>query len=175
MVVGPSVPDDPLVAVVPSLIKQLGGQALEKIARDYLDEDEEEDPEIVIEEDEIERMETEKKMTKQHEIGKSETKESEDELELLDATPKVFLTAKKKKVVKIKEQLDDSFLRRSKRVSKKLAGYKSKENASSPTEKKTPTKKISKRTKQVKKNKEVKNQVNPEEASSEPMEQLLWP
>jgi hypothetical protein len=48
----------------------------------------------------------------------------------------VFLTAKKKKVVKVKEQLDDSFLRRSKRVSKKLAGYKSKENASSPQKRK---------------------------------------
>ena len=48
-------------------------------------------------------METEKEMTKQHDIEKDETKESDEELKLLEATPKVYLTAKKKRVVKVKE------------------------------------------------------------------------
>lgn len=42
----------------------------------------------------------------------------------------MFNTPKKKKVVKLKEKLDDSFLRRSKRIFVKLQGYKDVESAS---------------------------------------------
>lgn len=45
---------------------------------------------------------------------------SKDDLIMLADTPDVFLTPKKKKSIKVKEQLDDSFCRRSKRISNKL-------------------------------------------------------
>jgi len=38
--------------------------------------------------------------------------------------PAIFMTPRKKKTLKVGEQLDDSFLRRSKRLSKKAEGYK---------------------------------------------------
>lgn len=45
-----------------------------------------------------------------------EKDEEEKEIEILTSPPPVFMTLKKKRVVKIKERLDDSFLRRSRRV-----------------------------------------------------------
>jgi hypothetical protein len=46
------------------------------------------------------------------------------DLEMLDCPPLVFKSVKKKKTMKIKEKLDDGFLRRSKRVSQKLGWFK---------------------------------------------------
>jgi len=57
-----------------------------------------------------------------------EEKEDSD-LEMLDHPPPVFMTLQKKKTFKIKEKLDDNFMRRSKRVSQKLSGLKNEESA----------------------------------------------
>lgn len=54
----------------------------------------------------------------------------DSDLEMLDDPPQVFMTPKKKRAFKVKEKLDDEFLRRSKRVSQKLGGFKSAESAS---------------------------------------------
>lgn len=45
------------------------------------------------------------------------------DLEILDAPPAIFKALSKKKTLKVKEKLDDSFLRRSKRISNKLQGF----------------------------------------------------
>jgi len=50
-------------------------------------------------------------------------------LEVLEKAPPVFMTPCKKRVLKVKEKLDDSFLRRSKRLSEKFQGYKDAQSA----------------------------------------------
>ena len=45
---------------------------------------------------------------------------SKVDVEILDAPPPVFQTPRKKRAVRVKEKLDDSFLRRSRRISNKL-------------------------------------------------------
>ena len=52
-----------------------------------------------------------------------------DDVEILDAPPAIFKTPGRKKTLKVKEKLDDSFLRRSKRISNKLQGFKDAESA----------------------------------------------
>jgi hypothetical protein len=99
---------------------QLGDNALEKIARDYLEFEEngmevEVDP--VIEDTEMP-------------ADDAVEEENNEELEVLDEAPVVFKTpGKKKKTLKVKEKLDDSFLRHSKRLSEKMQGYKNEESA----------------------------------------------
>lgn len=48
--------------------------------------------------------------------------DEEADLEVLEKAPPVFMTPCKKRVLKLKEKLDDSFLRRSKRLSEKVSG-----------------------------------------------------
>ena len=45
---------------------------------------------------------------------------SEVDVEILEAPPPVFQTPRKKRAVRVKEKLNDSFLRRSRRISNKL-------------------------------------------------------
>ena len=48
----------------------------------------------------------------------------------MDEAPAIFKTpGRKKKPLKVKEKLDDSFLKRSKRISNKLQGFKDEESA----------------------------------------------
>jgi hypothetical protein len=154
VIIGPSLlrdPKDPLVAIVPSLIKQvlcfitvnpspiflkhltlvdidhntpippyfndshllvhlafipfpqLGDNAREKLTMDYMDTEEKE----VEEKDDTEEIEVEEK-------------DDDADIEMLDSPPPIFMTPRKKKAFKVKEKLDDSFLRRSKRISSKL-------------------------------------------------------
>jgi len=56
-------------------------------------------------------------------------KKGDSDVEMLDAPPPGFTATKKNKTLKIKEKLDDEFLRRSKRVSQKLGGFKNEESA----------------------------------------------
>jgi len=42
------------------------------------------------------------------------------DVEILEAPPPVFQTPRKKRAVRVKEKLNDSFLRRSRRISNKL-------------------------------------------------------
>lgn len=62
-------------------------------------------------------------------------RELHHKVEILDAPPPIFMTPKKKRTVKLKKKLDDSFLRRSKRVAEKLEGYKNEESAKKAKEK----------------------------------------
>lgn len=55
--------------------------------------------------------------------------DEEVDIEVLNTPPAVFQTPRKKRVVKVREQLDDSFLTRSKRISSKLDGFKNAESA----------------------------------------------
>ena len=54
---------------------------------------------------------------------------SKVDVEILEAPPPVFQTPRKKRAVRVKEKLDDSFLRRSRRISNKLQGFKDVESA----------------------------------------------
>lgn len=183
IVVGPSVASDPIIPVVPSLIKQLsnvissipspvslrhlslldinhdtpvppyffdnrilvhlafiltpqlGEHALEKIALDYLDE-EDEDLEMVIEEEE----DPDKTVEVDDEPNPVLQEKDDSDLEMLDEAPLVFMAPGKKRTLKVKEKLDDSFLRRSKRVSQKMEGFKDEESAKKYKEEKTTKK-----------------------------------
>lgn len=179
VVIGPSLASDPMVTVVPSLIKkvlnfipicpspvflrwlnllvidpnttvpsyfsnnhilihlaiilypQLDVNALEKLALLYSEEeDEDEDPELVVQYDgEDEMMAQDEAVPVETEGEKDKPKEDSD-LEMLESPPPMFMTqGKKKKTVKALEQLEDSFLRRSKRVSGRLGGIKDKQSA----------------------------------------------
>jgi hypothetical protein len=50
-------------------------------------------------------------------------------VEVLETAPTMFMTPCKKKSFKVREKLDDNFLRCNKRISKKLDGFKDEENA----------------------------------------------
>ena len=83
-----------LVQLAFLLHPQIGGQALEKITLDYMEE------------------------------------EGEDaDVEVLDGPPPVCMNPRRKRAIKVKERLDDGFLSRSKRVAKKLEGFKNEESA----------------------------------------------
>lgn len=166
VIVGPSAPKDPLVTVIPSLLKeqvlnfisaypsptpfrvislldidhgtlildyfndshllihlafslypQFGDHALKKLALDYLDTDVEEDAD----------MDTDEEMGTEEEKDPSTMQYEEDsdaDIEVLEEPPTVFRTPSKKKAFKVKEHLDDSFLRHSRRLSSKAKGYK---------------------------------------------------
>jgi hypothetical protein len=171
VIVGPSAPKDPLIPMIPSLLRkhvlnfisaspspapfevislldidqntlipdyfngphllihlafflypQFGDQALKKIALDYMDTDveDENDMEIV---DEL--------MTDKEDVAYTiqDEEDSDIDLEVLEEPPTIFKTPSKKKTLKIREQLDDSFLRRSKRLSSKAEGYKDAKSA----------------------------------------------
>ncbi|KAG0523635.1 hypothetical protein BDA96_07G139800 [Sorghum bicolor] len=163
---------NPLVPVIPSLVKQLGDHALEKIARDYLEEEdeEEEEPKMVIEEkDEDEKamnvMDIEEAVITEQCTGKHGTENTDLELEILETTPQVFLSPKKKRAVMIKEKFDDSFLS-SKRVSQKMGGFKDAESAGKHLEEKLISKKVHKVNKKIKKTKGAKNKKKTHNAST---------
>lgn len=59
-----------------------------------------------------------------------EFEEVEEEVEILDSPPAIFNSRKKMKTVKVREQLDDRFLRRSRRLFSKTQGFKDASNAS---------------------------------------------
>jgi hypothetical protein len=88
---------------------------LEKLALEYLEDVDEEDPEMVIEAEEAENAIVEVATDGPEKIVEEE--KSDSDLKMLDNPPAVFMTPQKKKTVKVKEQLEDNFLRRSKRVS----------------------------------------------------------
>ena len=102
-----------------ALYPQFRDQALKKIALDYLDsekeETEERNPNVDMTADDDEEM-----IAADIEGGE----ESEEEIEILEEVHAIFKTPKKKKALKVKEQLDDSFLRRSSRLSIKAERYK---------------------------------------------------
>lgn len=165
VIFGPSIPEDPLVTIVPSLVRQVfnfipvnppsnflhflnsifidhdtqilsyfndknllihlafmlhpqfGDNALEKLTRDYMEIEEEEAEVAVVDTDIPEEV-------------PAETEDSDVDIEVLDEAPAVFKTpGRKKKPLKVKEKLDDSFLRRSKRISNKLQGFEDEESA----------------------------------------------
>jgi hypothetical protein len=127
---------------------------------DYLEE-EEEDPEMIIEEKEDEENNAEETMITGLEVEKDdlvqEKENIDSDLELLETTPSVLMTPKKKRAVKIREQLDDGFLRRSKRVSQKLGGFRDAESASKHKEGKSgKDKNEPKNSKKIKGSKSIK-------------------
>lgn len=178
VIYGPSIPEDPLVTVVPSLLEkvslfitinpssiflrnlsmidivhdlpipyyfndyqllvhlafilypQLGDKALEKIALDYMEDEEEEDPEIVVNVDEIEGEDP----MEPGEDDLMQVDKEDNDVEILNDPPPVFQTPRRKKALKVKEKIDDSFLRRSKRLANKSQGFKNAESAKEATE-----------------------------------------
>jgi|UPI00081ACC8C hypothetical protein len=96
--------------------------------------------------------------------------ESKNELEILEDVPAVFKTPKKKKTVKVKEQLDDSFLRRSNRLSIKADGYK---DARSAKKAKKPAHADARSIK--KKNKKAGKSKTPAESEDEPVPLAMIP
>lgn len=115
----PSYINDPhlLVHLAFILCPQLGDHALEKIAMDYMDIEENE----AIENEVVAEIEIVV-------VDVDETKGDAD-VEVLESPPPIFMTPRRKKKLKVKERLDDSFLRRSRRISSKLQGYKNAESA----------------------------------------------
>jgi len=55
--------------------------------------------------------------------------ENDVDVEILDVPPLVFKTPRKKRAVRVKEKIDDSFLRHSRRISNKLQGFKDAKSA----------------------------------------------
>jgi hypothetical protein len=128
---------------------------------DYLEE-EEEDPEMIIEEKEDEENNAEETMITGLEVEKDdlvqEKENIDSDLELLETTSSVFMTPKKR-AVKIREQLDDGFLRHSKRVSQKLGGFRDAESANKHKEGKSgKDKNEPKNSKRIKGSKSIKKQ-----------------
>jgi hypothetical protein len=81
-----------LIHLVFLLYPQIGGQVLEKIAPDYLNEEDEGEAENAIgEDDDV--------MT-----------DSDDDLDVLEGPPLVFKTPRRKRARIARDQLDDSFL-----------------------------------------------------------------
>jgi hypothetical protein len=107
------------------LYPQLGENALEKLALEYLEDEDEEDPEMVTEAKEAENAIAEVATDDPEKIVEEE--KSDSDLEMLDNPPTIFM-APQKKTIKVKEQLEDSFLWRSKRVSQKLGGLKNEDS-----------------------------------------------
>jgi hypothetical protein len=149
-----------LIHLAFALYPQFGDQALKKIALEYLDS-EEEDVNVDMSIDDDEKM-----ISANKEAGE----ESEKELEILEEVPAVFTTPKKKKTVKVKEQLDDSFLRRSNRLSIKADGYK---DAKSAKKAKEPV--ITDARPIKKKNKKAGKSKTPAESEEEPVPLAMIP
>jgi len=68
-------------------------------------------------------MDTEEKEAEEKDDTKVievEEKDDDADIEMLDSPPPTFMTPRNKKAFKVKEKLDDSFLKRSKWISSKL-------------------------------------------------------
>lgn len=128
-IIPPYFVDKPILVHLAFLVTpQLGGQALEKIALDYLEEDAETDADVVVTDDqEMEEVAVED--------DKAQQEDDDQDVVLLDVPLPVFKTPKKKRVSKLKEKLDDSFLRHNRRTAKKFDGYKEVESAKKNKEK----------------------------------------
>ena len=108
------------------LSPQIGGSSLEKIVLDYITSDEDEvDTEMGDADAEFGEAE-------------AEAKNEDIEVEILDEAPAVFQTPRKRKSLKLKEKLDDSFLRRSRRIANKPGGYKDVASAKAANQVKEP-------------------------------------
>ena len=70
--------------------------------------------------------------------AEAETENEDKEVEILDEAPVVFQTPRKRKSLKVKEKLDDSFLRRSRRIANRLGGYKDAASAKAANQVKEP-------------------------------------
>lgn len=110
----PSFFNDPhlLVHIVFIMIPQLGDNALEKVALDYMEEDEAEA------EVDVEGLSTDAEPVE----ATDNAQNADSDVEVLEVPPPVFKTPQKK-YIKVKERLDDGFLRRSGRLAKKTEGY----------------------------------------------------
>ena len=150
IIVGPFVVEELVIRVIPSVLKEkFGDQALKKIALDYLDSEEEEVEERDSNVDMIAANDEE--MIVANNEG---DEESEEEIEILEEVPAIFRTPKKKKALKVKEQLDDSFLWRSSRLSIKAEGFKDAKSAKKAKEPaQTNAKQIKKKSKKTGKTK----------------------
>jgi hypothetical protein len=82
---------------------------------EYLEDEDEEDPKMVIEVEEAENAIVEVATDDPEKTVEEE--KSDSDLEMIDNSPTIFMTPQKKKAVKVKEQPEDNFLRCSKRVS----------------------------------------------------------
>ena len=126
-----------LIHLAFALYPRFGDHAMKKIALDYLDPDEESDdqesePELIVElESDSEKMDAD--------VCMEET--TEEEIAVLDEALAIFKTPKPKRTHKVREQLEDSFLRRSKRLSIKSEGFKDAKSARKAKE--SPKEKVS--------------------------------
>ena len=108
-----------------ALYPQLGDHALKKITLDYVDTEEDSDelesePELIVE------IESDSKMIA---IDECMEEEVEEDIAILEEALAIFKTPKSKKTPKIREQLEDSFLRHSKGQSIKSEGFKDAKSA----------------------------------------------
>lgn len=156
-----------LIHLAFSLYPQFGDDALKKLALDYLEAEEEEEQlsgaameveeniNVLYEEDE------ENIVIDDDNSIRAVTKESSDEdLEILEEASAVFTTlGRKKKGFKYCEDLDESFLRCSRRLSKKADSYKDTKSAKEAKSEKNSSKKTSR--KKVKKSAQVEKEPIP--------------
>jgi hypothetical protein len=98
------------------LFPQLGGNALERIGLQYLDEDDEGNERADMEA--ADPMVDEEMMMHEENTELVMQEKDDSDLELLEVPPPIIGSVKKKKKVKPLEKLDDDFLRHSKRVSR---------------------------------------------------------
>jgi hypothetical protein len=114
--------DSSLVHLAFSLFPQFGDEALKKIALNYMESDAEEESDM--------DLDNNTPVEKDDDAFAMKDKEDSDvDLEVLDEAPYIFRTPSKKKTIKYREQLDDSFLRSSRRLSGKAKGYKDAKSA----------------------------------------------
>jgi hypothetical protein len=213
VIVGPSAPKDPLLTVIPSLLRekvlnditispsptpfrvislldidhgtlildyfndphllihlafslypQFGDQALKKIALDYLDTKDEND-----EQDDVGMDIGNAQLNEDADDAYMMAKEDSDvDLEVLDEAPKIFKTPRKKKAFKAKEQLVDSFLRCSRRLSNKAEGFKDAKSAQKAKVHDDEEKSTKKKSKKAKSTKSSKKPKNPAQSKEEP-------
>jgi hypothetical protein len=123
-----------LIQLAFSLYPQFGDNALKKLDLQYLDSNEE--AEVQTEGG----LETEDEFILDLNMEVDEAQEiSDDDVEVLEETLEVFLMpGRKNKPFKVREQLDDSFLRHSHRLSLKTEGFKDAKSAREASSVKSP-------------------------------------
>lgn len=139
--VGPSSKSDPLITVVPSLLKKvlsfipsspssifLRNLTLLDINHDTIVSSFFNDPQILVQLAFLLHPQIGGQALEKITLDYMEEEEDAD-VEVLDGPPPVFMNPRRKRAVKVKERLDDGFLSRSKRVAKKLEGFKNEESA----------------------------------------------
>jgi hypothetical protein len=140
-----------LIHLAFSLYPQFGDDALKKLALDYLEADEEEedqmDVDMEIEENVEVDTEVENVVSKEDDVENVVPDEAfDDDVQVLDEASAIFMTpGRKKKSFKVRKELDDSFLRRNRRPSKKAYGFKDAKSAKEAKSAKQSIKKTSKK------------------------------